>query len=255
MNIEYQPASPPIPRTLDLERRLRVAPPEPSPDVVAVAAMFGLGADAEREITVIPPCRLTLRGGELVFVTGPSGSGKSTLLGLIHDALAPPGRDGADADATIRDRDDPPPRVLAFDALPELPDRPLVDALPAATLEDRLRLLSLAGLGDAPVMLRRPAELSDGQRYRLRLAHTMALAELDRGDGLVVVLADEFGATLDRLTAANVARQLRKWVRRQPGVCVACATTHDDLLEPLDPDTLVEVPLGQRVIVHDARRL
>jgi uncharacterized protein len=221
--------------TVTLHKSVVAAPPEPSPDVARVAAMFGLGVDASREIAVLPRCTITLRGGQLVFITGPSGSGKSTLLRCLTDALDP------HEDA----------RVCDFHALPALPDRPLIDTLPVDALEDRLRLLSIAGLGDAPVMLRRPTELSDGQRYRLRFAHAMALAETDERSGLRVVLADEFGATLDRRTAGNVATQLRKWVRRQPGVCFVCATTHDDLLEPLEPDVLIEVPLGEAVHVHE----
>lgn len=223
--------------TVTLRHRVAAAPPEPSPDVLRVAAMFGLGADAERTLAVLPRCEIILRGGDLVFVTGPSGSGKSTLLRCLANTL------DTRAEANACD----------FHALPGLPDRPLVDALPMPRLEDRLRLLSVAGLGDAPVMLRRPSELSDGQRYRLRLAHAMALAEADHNAALRVVLADEFAATLDRRTASNVASQLRKWVRRQSSVCVVCATTHDDLLEPLEPDVLVEVPLGEAVHVRDRR--
>lgn len=233
--------------TVTLHKRVTAAPPVPSADVARVAAMFGLGVDAAREITILPECTFTLRGGQLVFVTGPSGSGKSTLLRCLAD--------------TLQRRDDA--SVCDFHALPVLSDQPIIDALPVARLEDRLRLLSIAGLGDAPVMLRRPAELSDGQRYRLRLAHAMASAEseaqagsdagsdINAGSQLRVVLADEFGATLDRRTAANVANQLRKWVRRHPGVCFVCATTHDDLLEPLEPDMLIEVPLGEAVHVFE----
>ena len=40
-----------------------------------------------------------------------------------------------------------------------------------------MELLSLVGLGDAFVMLRRPRELSDGQRARLRIAQAIELAE------------------------------------------------------------------------------
>ncbi|MFW5682253.1 MAG: AAA family ATPase [Phycisphaeraceae bacterium] len=237
MNNEHAPHHPrhePLDLAVTLHKSVVATPPDPSPDVARVAAMFGLGVDATREITVLPRCTFTLRGARLVFVTGPSGSGKSTLLRCLADTLETRG------DASTCD----------FHALPALPDRPLVDTLPVDALEDRLRLLSIAGLGDAPVMLRRPSELSDGQRYRLRLAHAMALTEADPRPELRVLLADEFGATLDRRTAANVAAQLRKWVRRQPGVCFVCATTHDDLLEPLEPDVLIEVPLGEAVHVY-----
>ena len=205
---------------------------EPSPRVLQVAAMFGLGIDEQRRLEIIPPTRIDLRGGQVVFVTGPSGSGKSSLLALIADALA--------------ERRDI--RVVRFERLPTPPCLPLVDALgasaPDAPLEDVCRWLSLAGINDAFVMLRRPAELSDGQRYRLRLAQTFALVE-SGGGRPAVVLADEFGAALDRVTAGVIARNVRKWVRRHRSVCFVAATTHDDLLEALDPDLLVFKDLGQ----------
>lgn len=208
-----------------------------SANVLAVAAMFGLGVDEARTQTIIPSTTIELRGGAVVFVTGASGSGKSSLLGLIDSALA--GRDDAS--------------VLRFDGLDALPDLPLVDLFPSLSLARALELLSLAGLNDAFVMLRRPGELSDGQRYRLRLAQAMAAA-IDRAEGdtrLLVVLADELGATLDRVTAAVIARNIRKWVSTQDRVCFVGATTHDDLLEFLRPDVLVEKELGSGICVMD----
>lgn len=199
--------------------------------VLDVACMFGLGADETQQIQIIPPTDLDLSPSEVVFITGPSGSGKSTLLRLIDQAVA--ARDDA--------------KVLHFDRLPALPDRPLVDCFGDAPLERVLRWLSLAGLNDAFVMLRRPAELSDGQRYRLRLAQVMGMLDQhEDGQALTIVLADEFGATLDRLTAAIIARNIRKWASASQ-VCFIAATTHDDLLEPMQPDTLIVKDLGQRV--------
>lgn len=225
LRLSHAVVAAPIPadRPLDAVRRSRV--PE-------VAAMFGLGPSATgepRAVVVVPEVELDLRPGEVVFVTGPSGGGKTTLLRLIDEAAAQRGAE-----------------VVRFDALPPLPDEPLVDALAAFPLDRVLHALSLAGLGDAFVMLSRPAELSDGQRYRLRLAQTILALPRDAsgraaGDP-VIVLADEFGATLDRITAQAVARNVRRWVR-QTAACFVAATSHDDLLEPLEPDVLVEKPL------------
>jgi hypothetical protein len=128
----------------------------------------------------------------------------------------------------------------------------------------------MAGLGDAFVMLRCPCQLSDGQRYRLRLAQTIALAEHGEGEPAgnadagaaavtgqaplpgagvgAIVIADEFGATLDRLTAKNIARSMRRWTHRT-GHTLVCATTHDDLLEALDPDVLVYRGLDEGIEV------
>ncbi|MCX5648234.1 MAG: hypothetical protein NTX40_03920 [Planctomycetota bacterium] len=53
------------------------------------------------------------------------------------------------------------------------------EGLPAE-FEEALRLASTAGLADAFVLLRPPEELSDGQRWRLRLAHALARLEAMR---------------------------------------------------------------------------
>lgn len=212
----------------------------PSERVLQVAAMFGLGLDEHKQIDVVPATTLMLHPHQLLFLTGPSGSGKSTLLRLLAQ----------------RGREELNLPVIDFGGLDDPPDRPLVDALGDRPLDQTLRLLSLAGLNDAFVMLRTPAELSDGQRYRFRLAQAMAEVQ----DGLeqsapsnssssaqpelrALLIADEFGAALDRITAATLARNLRKFVDRLP-LIAAVATTHDDLLEPLQPDVLVHQQLG-----------
>jgi uncharacterized protein len=203
--------------------------------VLEVAAMFGLGLDHARAVTVLPPTTVPLRPGTVVFVTGASGGGKSTLLRCLRAALA--------------HRPDAPP-VLDFADLPPAADAPLVDALAPAPLPDALAALAVAGLNDAFVMLRRPAELSDGQRYRFQLARL--LLQLDSlpvpadHRPRAVLLADEFGATLDRTTAANIARNLRRFVTAAH-LAAVLATTHDDLLEPLAPDVLIEQHLGGRL--------
>ncbi len=202
---------------------------QPTPNVLEVATMFGLGIDHDRPIQLIPKTHLNLAPGHLIFVTGASGSGKSTILKLIHQQT----------------QQHPHAHVLNFDALPKLQDKPLVDVFPNRTLSQTLQLLSLAGLNDAFVMLRKPSQLSDGQRYRLRLAQTMAMAQADvMPTKLKIILADEFCSTLDRVTAKVLARNLRKWVTHAD-VCFVAATTHDDLLEPLAPNTLIEKHLGE----------
>lgn len=208
--------------TLRIEQSFTTAV-QPSPRVCEVAAMFGLGVDASRTIQVVPTTTLTLSPGRLIFVTGQSGGGKSTLLRRVADQL--------------HARDDVQP--IAFERSETDADaRPIIETL-GDTLEAATRCLSLAGLGDAFVMLRRADQLSDGQRYRYALARAIDAANAS-DDRLTVVLADEFGSTLDRRTAAVIARNIRKWTRKA-GVCFIAATTHDDLLEPLEPDALIEL--------------
>lgn len=213
---------------------------QPSPNVMQVAAMFGLGIDREKEIAIVPPTKLEIRSGSILFITGPSGSGKSTLLKLIGQAMASSGQ-AASLD------------IHWLEDLPSPADRPLVDLFDPWPLDRVLSLLSVTGLNDAFVMLRRPAELSDGQRYRLKLAQVLFLAQSN--DRHPVILADEFAATLDRLTAMTIARQISRWVRQSGRITFIAATTHDDLLESLSPDVLIEKPLGEKLHVWDRQAL
>jgi len=127
--------------------------------------------------------------------------------------------------------------------------------------ERSLRLLSTAGLADAFLLLRRPGELSDGQRWRLRLAHALAALvpeEVERPGGggggagaLRVLVADEMASTLDRLCARAVAYRLRRTATRH-GVTVLAASAHEDVVEDLAPDVLVVKEAGSEVEVFYA---
>ena len=84
---------------IEIERSFRTAV-QPSGRVLEVASMFGLGVDESRLLQVVPPTRLKLRGGEVVFITGASGSGRSTILRLIGGKI-PEGR-GLDCTAFLQ---------------------------------------------------------------------------------------------------------------------------------------------------------
>jgi ABC-type Mn2+/Zn2+ transport system ATPase subunit len=101
-----------------------------------------------------------------------------------------------------------------------------------------LELLSKVGLNDAFLFLRTYNQLSDGQKYRYRIAKLIE-------SGKQWWLMDEFAACLDRDTAKIVAFNLQKLARHQ-GKAVIAATTHSDLLEDLAPNVLWRSVLAKR---------
>jgi len=149
------------------------------------------------------------------LICGASGSGKSTLLRAIEAKLR----------ATKK-----PGQLQRLTDIPLTPDRAVVDCF-SQPLAETLALLSRAGLSEARVWLRKPAELSEGEQFRYRLARWMA-------SSAQVLLADEFCAPLDRITARVVAWQLGKFVRASRR-CAIVATSHEDLLADLQPTRVI----------------
>lgn len=188
---------------------------------LAVAEAFGIGVDEHREQVLYDNAQLKIGPKDIVYLTGESGSGKSVLLKRLERLLAP---------QVINIRD------VKVDR-----NQPLIDTV-GKTLGEGLELLSRVGLNDAFLFVRRYGQLSDGQKYRYRIAK---LIETNRQYWVM----DEFCATLDRDTAKIVAFNVQK-LARQHGKAVIAATTHEDLFEDLKPSVFIRKRLGQEVKVQ-----
>lgn len=252
-----------------LDVRYAFRPKQNSTRTAVVMDHFGIGFE-QGEHVVAAGVELPVRPGDVVLFTGASGSGKSSLLRAAAAALRAAGCDSVDQPAESgcdrrrsesgRRESVEPPVVLDVNEL-ALGDRTLIDSFDAAPAET-MQLLSACGLGEAHLMLRTPAELSDGQRYRLRLALGLAAlsAESENGRrrsaerpaGARWLAADEFTATLDRTLAKVVAFNLRRLADRT-GTGFLLATTHEDITDDLDPDVHVRCRLDGEVQIECRR--
>lgn len=187
--------------------------------VMQVAEAFGIGLE-DKQFTIFDELKLNIIAGDVVYVTGQSGSGKSVLLREAAEKLGAAG-------LKVMDMAD-----VEYD------DRPIIDQL-GSDMGEATRLLALAGISDAYLFIRKPQELSDGQRYRFRLAK-MIESDAD------VWVADEFGAVLDRTTAKVVSFNFQK-IARKMGKVLMVATTHQDLVDELAPSLVVRKLFQDRV--------
>ena len=170
-----------------------------TPRSLVVAEAFGLGIDETQKFKVLD-AELKIGPRDIVYVTGDSGSGKSVLLRAIRADL---GEEAIDLTEVKIDT-----------------EKPLIETV-GATVEQGLELLSKVGLNDAFLFLRTYSQLSDGQKYRYRIAKLIE-------SGKQWWLMDEFAACLDRDTAKIIAYNVQK-IARQSRTAVIVATTHSDL--------------------------
>lgn len=198
-----------------------------SPRNASVMRMFGLTIDRLTENTVTHSCRLKIEAGDIIYITGPSGAGKSVLLRELEKNIPPE------------------QRINLCDI--ELPsDRTLIECLDG-DLMPSLKALSITGLSDVFCILNSPANLSEGQKYRFRLACAIQA-------GRKFIFGDEFCSNLDRISAAVISWNIRRFAK-EAGVTFILASCHDDLLTDLQPDVLVVKQLsGQAEVIYKNSR-
>jgi ABC-type lipoprotein export system ATPase subunit/GNAT superfamily N-acetyltransferase len=203
----------------------KTAPPRPTSRVVGVAEGFGLGLDQWQKFVIYDNVELKISPKDITLITGDSGSGKSVLLKALEKDIK--------QDMGLN-------CVNIADIQPQQ-NKPLIETV-CKTLEEALELLSKVGLNDAFLFLRTYGQLSDGQKYRYKIAKMIE-------SKAQFWIMDEFAATLDRDTAKIVAYNLQKLARQQ-GKAVLAATTHTDLFEDLNPSVHIHKRFGKEIRVN-----
>ena len=177
---------------------------------------FGVHEAPQR--TILPAIDVDLGPGRLVAFVGPSGSGKSSALAVIAQRTG---------------------NARNVNRVSFAPDRAIVDGVaPGSSMARALEVLSFCALGEAGIWIKPFAGLSDGERFRAKLARAIG-AVLDQSSSGPLII-DEFASGLHRRAARAIAYNLRKLTSRWR-ISVAVATTHDDVLSDLRPDTVVRL--------------
>ena len=138
----------------------------------------------------------------ILLICGKSGSGKSTLLKEIGT----------------------PPK-LEYDYT-----KAVVSQFPNLDEEEVCDLLCGVGLSSVPTWLRKPQELSNGERARLDLCMSLYCA---RESGIALI--DEFSSVVNRDVAKSMSYALQRYVRQKKLKVVICSC-HFDIIEWLTPD-------------------
>ena len=138
----------------------------------------------------------------ILLICGKSGSGKSTLLKEIGT----------------------PPK-LEYDYT-----KAVVSQFPNLDEEEVCDLLCGVGLSSVPTWLRKPQELSNGERARLDLCMSLYRA---REAGIALI--DEFSSVVNRDVAKSMSYALQRYVRQKKLKVVICSF-HFDIIEWLTPD-------------------
>jgi len=191
-----------------------------TPRTLAVAEAFGIGVDQNRQHVLYDNIKIKIAPNDIIYITGESGSGKSVLLKRLEKLLSPD--------------------IMNIKNVRVNRKKPLIDTV-GNSLQEGLELLSRVGLNDAFLFIRRYSQLSDGQKYRYRIAK---LIETNKQYWVM----DEFCSTLDRDTAKIVAFNVQKLARQEEKTVLA-ATTHNDLFNDLKPSVHIHKRFGKEVQV------
>jgi ABC-type ATPase with predicted acetyltransferase domain len=195
---------------------------ERSERVLEVSEAFGLDLK-DKEFVIYDDLKIKTEAGQRVYVTGQSGSGKSLILREFEKDYIEMGKKVSNINDVV------------------LKEKPIVELI-GNTTNEAVSLLQMAGIGDAYLLLRKPSQLSDGQKYRLKIA---LLLEQDAD----VWICDEFGAVLDRKTAKLLAFTLWKMSEKR-NVTAVIATTHKDLVLDFGTQLLIDKSYAHEIEIQ-----
>lgn len=181
--------------------------------VMQIEGMFDV-PEAANSVVELPKMDVDLdaKPWSIGLITGPSGCGKSTIAKhLFGDLLI----EGYEWD----------------------PERAVADCFGDEGVNETVAALSSVGFSSPPAWLRPFHVLSNGEKFRVNLARAL----LDPRPRIAI---DEFTSVVDRKVAQIGSYAVAKQVRKRPGQQLVAVTCHNDLVEWLQPDWVLEPHVG-----------
>lgn len=202
------------------------------------------GVDVEHAFsTIFTKFSLEIEPGDIVLITGASGSGKSTIIRLLtlkHSILK------KEMEITGKILDDNKQNVAIlntdWDNSCSLIDQVKKDG----NIKEAIEILNSVGLSEAHLYIKRPNQISDGQRYRFAVAKLC-------DSGKPIWIADEFVSTLNPEMAAIVARGLRKVAYKYGATLILAAPHIHSFIGSLLPNKLIKLRWGVKVNIFSIK--
>lgn len=204
-----------------------------------IKEVFGVNAEHAFSPT-LRNFSLGIEPGDAVLITGASGSGKSTLLRLLFSESLALEKEmligGKISGNSIQD-------IAILDTNWDN-SLPLIEQIKKNRgIKEAIEILNSVGLSEAYLYIKRPNQISDGQRYRFAVAKLC-----DSGKALWI--ADEFASTLNPEMAAVVAKGLRKVAYKCGATLVLAAPHINNFIDSLLPNKLIRLKWGAKAKIY-----
>jgi len=202
------------------------------------------GVDSEHAFSpVVEDFSLVIEPGDVVLITGASGSGKSTLLNLLTSKRSIL-RKTLQWSGTFPRFSSNAIEVLNthFELSKSLVDQVRI----GRNIREAIELLNSVGLTEAYLYIKRPNQISDGQRYRFAIAK---LCDSEKP----LWIADEFVSTLNPEMATIVAKGIRKLAYKYGATLILAAAHTHNFVGSLLPNKLIKLKWGAGAIIYSLK--
>jgi len=197
-----------------------------------VTNSFGIKKRKFNTRLIKPLKSLKLKSGQILFISGSSGSGKSIFLELfdnkskLHKNFYLQGKISYSKNYKVGWMKDIRSKQTLLDLFSK-----------KFGTEQSIHALNLVGLSEAFVYLKTFDHLSEGQKYRAKIAKMVL-------EGKNVWLIDEYCSDLDPISAKIVSMNLRTYISKQNIILIAAAANNSHFLKALNADKVLKLSAG-----------